>query len=208
MIQATVNLKSISPYSQGRKHEVPKLDKESDAAYDERTWRERLHYDCQTGEVYIPPMAFKNALASVAKYLSVQIPGKGKATYTKHVESGVIVMEPLMLGIYKGDVVSERIFVPSDGKRGGGKRVYRTFPVIHSWSGDVVFTILDQTVTKEVFENFITEAGRFIGIGRWRPERNGLYGRYLAKLTRWEPLEITLPEDTAMPEEEVDEAEV
>jgi hypothetical protein len=42
-------------------------------------------------------MAFKNCLAEIAKYLSLQIPGKGKTTYTKHFEAGVMVLDGLAL---------------------------------------------------------------------------------------------------------------
>ena len=74
---ATCKLQSISPYSQSRYHETPKLNKELDDDYRKRTWREYLHYD-KEGQVYIPPMAFKNCLSEVAKFLGIQIPGKGK----------------------------------------------------------------------------------------------------------------------------------
>jgi len=177
MATATVRLRSVSPYSQGKHYEVPKLDKESAADYEARTWRERLHYD-ESGEVFIPPMAFKNCLAEAAKYLSVRIPGKGKATYTKHFESGVLVVDPVYLGMKKDDVQGIWLFVPSDGKRGSGSRVNKCFPVIPHWEATVVFHVLDETITKDVFRKHLEEAGKFIGIGVFRPRRNGYYGRF------------------------------
>jgi hypothetical protein len=177
MKTATVHLKSISAYSQSKHYETPKLEGENSRDYEERTWRDRLHSD-ENGEVYIPPMAFKNALSEAAKYIGMQIPGKGKSTYTKHIEAGVLVMETLPLGVKKEDVLGEWFFVPSDGIRGSGKRVSKCFPVIHKWEGVVTFHILDETVTEEVFTKHLTEAGKFIGIGRFRPRNNGFYGRF------------------------------
>ena len=73
----TVNLKSVSPYSQSRAHEEPTLNKETAEAKDLRTWREKMHAD-EEGNVFIPCMSFKQALDKTAKNLGMQIPGRGK----------------------------------------------------------------------------------------------------------------------------------
>jgi hypothetical protein len=177
-------LESISPYSQSKHYETDKLDKENAKDYEERTWKDRLHTS-EDGMVFIPPMAFKNALSEIAKFLSVKIPGSGKSTYTKHFVAGVLVMDALPLGIHKDQVPGEWLFVPSDGMRGGGKRVSKCFPLIKSWGGTVTFYILDETITPEVFEKHLKEAGAFIGIGRFRPRNNGFYGRFRVLSTKW-----------------------
>lgn len=184
MKTATCHLRSVVAYSQSRAHGVPKEDREASDAYERRTWREKLHYG-QSGEVFIPPMSFKNCLSEAAKYLSRQIPGKGKTTYTKHFEAGVLVTEPVMLGIQKDDVDGEWLFLPADGVRGSGKRVWKCFPVIPEWSATVEFAVFDDTVTKEVFTDHLAEAGRFIGIGRFRPRNNGYYGRFVIDKITW-----------------------
>ena len=172
-------LKSKAPYSQGRhysKTTVPELEKEGKDAYETRTWRNRMHV--KNGEVYIPPMAFKNCLAEAAKFLSIQIPGKGKATYTKHFEAGVMVVDEVMLGIRADDVQGERLFVPSNGRRGDGTRVERVFPLIPEWEADVTIHIIDETITEDVLARHLREAGMLIGVGRFRPRNNGFYGRF------------------------------
>jgi hypothetical protein len=174
-----------SPYSQSRYIQVEKKSKETSADYEERTWRERLHA-MEDGTVYIPPMAFKNCVSAVAKYLGKQIPGKGKATYTKHFEAGILVLDPLLLTpLKRDDVPGEWLHVPSDGRRGGPKRVMKCFPRIDKWGGDVTFLILDETITEEVFLEHLNEAGNFIGIGRFRPINNGYYGRFSVKSLKW-----------------------
>ena len=186
MKKVTVVLKGISPYSQSKHYETPKLnDKELAKDYEARTWRERLHAD-EKGEVFIPPMAFKNCLSDAAKFLSMQIPGKGKATYTKHFEAGILVMDPSFLGVKNEDVPGEWLFVPSDGKRGSGSRVSKCFPVIQSWSVTVIFYVLDETITEDVFRKHLEEAGKFIGVGRFRPRNNGFYGRFSVESLTWD----------------------
>lgn len=190
MRTAVATLQSVSPYSQSKHYEVPKVGRSTGTAtesakdYEERTWRERCHVG-PDGHILIPPMAFKNCLAEIAKYLSVQIPGKGKSTYTKHFEAGVMVLDGLPLPQTKETVDGEWLFVPADGKRGSGKRVSKCFPVVRDWKGDVTFHVLDDVITPEVFEQHLREAGNFIGIGRFRPRNNGYYGRFKVEKIRW-----------------------
>jgi hypothetical protein len=172
-----VELKSVSPYSQSRHHDTPKLDKEGHDDYEKRTWRERLNV-LPDDSIFIPNGAFKNCLSEIAKYLGMQIPGKGKNQFTKHFVSGLMVPEPLVLPYKKDDVLGEWRHVPADGRRGGTKRVMKCFPVIPEWSGEVLFHILDDTITESIFEYHLAQAGSYIGIGRWRPANNGMYGRF------------------------------
>ena len=170
-------IKGISPYSQSKNVTDGKLPKETHDDHEKRTWRERLHVNSE-GCVIIPPMALKNCIAEAAKYLSIQIPGRGKATFTKHIEAGTLVTDPIVLPLKKDEVPGEWFFVPSDGKRGGAKRVNKCFPVIHEWGGEFTIYVFDETVTKDVLIQHLEEAGKFIGIGRFRPRNNGFYGRF------------------------------
>lgn len=184
MRTATVSLESISPYSQSRYHSTPKNDKELANDYEARTWRNRLHVN-EEGKVFIPPMAFKNCLTDAAQFLSIKIPGKRNATYTKHFVAGVLVTDAVSLPMPAEDVKGEWLFVPSDGKRGGGSRVEKCFPVIHKWNGSVTFYVLDDTITEDAFKYHIEQAGQFIGIGRFRPRNNGYYGRFKVTQIQW-----------------------
>lgn len=182
-----VDLVSTAPYSQSRQHAAPKLEKETHDAYDKRTWREK----CTTNEdgiICIPAMAFKQALDVAAKMLGMQIPGKGKSTYTKHFKAGVICESDVAIGVHKDEVASVTINANADGVRGSGKRVARTFPQVPAWKGTARFAVLDDTITTEVFERHLTEAGRFVGVGRFRPENGGLNGRFKPAGFRWSQL--------------------
>lgn len=185
MIHATVTLKSCAPYSQGRPYQVPRLEKESPDDYEKRTWRERAHVEPGTGQLFIPPLCFAKAVQTSAAFLSEQIKGKNRQTYTKHFLSGVMVTDPLMLPVTLGQVEGETVFVPADGRRGGGCRVYRTFPIIREWKGEVTYYILNPIITQDVFHRTLIESGNFIGIGRFRPERGGYYGRFKVEKFTW-----------------------
>lgn len=187
MIKATIKLNGLSPISFGKYHRSEMREKESRADYEERTWREKMHYDNENN-VFIPSTMVKNCLAEAAKYMGMQIKGKGKSTYTKHFEAGVIVEKDIPLSVKKDKVKEEWVFVPSDGRRGGTTRVEKCFPKIEKWAGTTDVLILDDVITKDVFEKHLSEAGRFIGLGRFRPRNNGYYGRFEAKVTSWKEI--------------------
>lgn len=170
-------LKSTSPISFSRFHGTPKLDRESDSDYEERTWRDRLHSDAKS-RVLIPLFALKNALDAAARYENRKIPGKRNATYTKHIHAGVMVESALTLNIKKSDVRGEWRFVPADGTPGGGRRVMKCFPVIDSWSATASIAVIDEIVTRDVLLNFLEVAGSYIGLGSFRPENRGIFGRF------------------------------
>lgn len=175
--KATLKSLPSSPYSQGRHYEVEKLAKEGHADYEKRTWRNRMHVDAN-GEVFVPCMSFKNCLSEAAKFISMSVPGKGKSTFTKHFEAGVMVLTHMPLGIKASEVQGESLFVPSSGIRGDGKRVTKIFPIIHEWSGSIIVNVVDETITQDVLTKHLIEAGNIIGLGRFRPRNNGYYGRF------------------------------
>jgi len=187
MKTAIVTIEGIAPYQQGRYHQTEPLEKESKDDFEKRTWREKCHAD-NDGYIFIPPMAFKKALERAASFLSMKVPGKGggKATFTKHFLAGILVTDGLKLSVKKDDVDGVWIFGNSQGKRGSaGPRVAKCFPTIHEWGGDVTYFILDETITREVLEQHVTESGNFIGVGVFRPENGGYNGRFVVKDIKW-----------------------
>lgn len=182
----TATLIGISPYSQSKAHTAPWLEKESHEDYDIRTWREKAHYDPKTREVFMPPMGMKMAIVEAAKRLSIKIPGKRSATYTKNMLSGVIAPEPIWLGVSLDDLHEEVIFANADGVRGSGKRVMRRFPMIPSgWKAAAMLMVIDDEIPADVVARCWQEAGNLIGVGRFRPEKGGFLGRFEVKSIKW-----------------------
>lgn len=178
----TAKLESTTPIAFGRYYtqEVPELPREGKDDYEKRTWKNRAHVNDE-GFVILSPLAFKNCLTSISKYLGEQIPGKGKSTYTKHFTSGILITDPIVLPVKKDDLAGRWLHVPADGMRGGSKRVLKCFPVIEKWSGDLGIVVLDEVITKEVLSKHLIEAGNFIGIGSLRVQNNGIFGRFRVK---------------------------
>jgi hypothetical protein len=184
---AVCRLESASPYSQSKHYDVltvPKKEKEDANAYEQRTWRNRAHFD-KKGMTYIPGMSFKKSLEAAAKRRGDKIPGKRNATWTKHFLSGIMVLDDMPLGVHVDKVDALPLFVPSDGVSGSGKRVNKIFPIWQEWSGVVTFHILDDEITESAFKAALEDSGKFVGLGFWRAERGGMYGRFSVKSVDW-----------------------
>jgi hypothetical protein len=181
---ATVTLESCSPYGQGRFIVEKKSRDETHEDFENRIWRERTHYDSD-GMCFIPPMAFKNSLAEAAKYKSEKIPGEGNAKWTKHFDAGVLVVQPLSLGVKKDDVQCTSLHLPSDGRPGGSTRVLKHMPTFQKWGGDVEYLVLDDKINEDVFERYVEDSGTFIGIGVFRPRNRGYWGRFDVNKVTW-----------------------
>jgi hypothetical protein len=182
-----------SPYSQSAKHDTPFLDRESHDDYDKRTWREKCTTN-KEGQVCVPAMALKQCVDTAAFKLGEKVPGRRTSTYKNFFASGFFCDADMALvngkAVLQKEVESIQISANSDGVRGSGKRVPRRFPTIPKWNGVAEFTILDDVITREVFERHVKAAGIVVGIGRFRPEKGGTNGRFRAVKFEWQDVKL------------------
>jgi hypothetical protein len=182
MKKATATLIGMSDLMFGTHVTTPKRDDETHDQYEERTWQHKVRL--LDDVPFLQPFALKNALESASKWLAMKIPGEGKKTFTKRFASGVLVTEKMPLVDSKGkplsidDVEPVRIFAPSDGVRGSGKRVFRIFPTVHEWQTTCEIVVFDNKISNTVLEKHLVAAGKFIGFGSMRVENGGINGRF------------------------------
>ena len=191
MKTAIVSAEGVSALQFGAYHAIPKLDRETSDDYEQRTWQKKIHVDHE-GNVVLPPMALKNAIYSTAKFLSIPVPGKGKALYTKNFLSGIMCVEPAVISrngkaLTIEDCEKVGVFGNSKGQRGmDGPRVMKYFPTIQPvWETTLEYIVLDDAITVPVFERVITEVGKINGFGVFRPQSGGYYGRFIIKNIEW-----------------------
>lgn len=175
---ATCNLKSTAPISFGKP--VPeKNHDETDAKYQERIWKERLHTNGQM--IVIPGVMLKKALDEAAAHLGLKIPSRRGKTFKQSFLSGVRVSKDIDIGVDKDDdkvVQCEKVFVPARGIKGEAHRVWRWFPTIGKWSGNAEIIILDDKIDDGTLQKHLVAAGQFIGFGRYRAANGGVYGTF------------------------------
>lgn len=182
VMKCTATLIGKAPLQFGKAITSIKDPKEKHDKFEERTWRERMHVGTD-GIVFIPAMALKLCLEESAGYVSEKIAGKGNATYTKRFRSGIMVVQNLSLGIKAADVQPNRLFVPSDGKRGGPKRVWKMFPTVPEWETECEIMVLDRLLMDDVVKvrEYLEHGGDFVGMCSFRPANGGYFGRFDVK---------------------------
>lgn len=167
----------------GKHVDEDKRDDETHNQKEARTWQQKVHAE-PSGQLFWPAMALKNNQTSAAKWLSLRIPGEGAKTYTKRFMAAFVPADKLLLTKPDGspltmdDIDPIKLFVPSDGTSGSGKRVPRIFPTLHEWQTVAKFYIFDNKITEEVLFKHLVTGGRFIGFGSMRAENNGINGRW------------------------------
>ena len=180
----SVKIEVISDLCFGKHVSEPKKSEETHAQFEQRTWQQKVNRT-KDGQCFMQPFALKNCLESAAKWLSMGIPGEGKKTFTKRFASGVLIADKMLLSDPSGklitieDVEPVTLFVPSDGKRGSGRRVERIFPIIHEWHTSIDIIVLDDKVSLAVLQKHLEACGQFIGLGSMRVENGGINGRFL-----------------------------
>lgn len=183
MLKATCSIIGISPLSFSKMHETPKESGETQAQYDERTWRNSIHVD-ENDNVFIPAAALKKAISSTARYIGERIPGKSGAMYTKHFVSGIGVFDNLIIpGANKDDIPADRIHVESNGV--GKGRIVKLVPTLSHWTAKATIYIFDDILIQNPakVKEYVEKAGQFNGLGFHRPERGGFKGRF--KVENW-----------------------
>lgn len=190
IIIATIQITGMTPLQQSREFlsTEPKQKSETHNDYEKRCWKLRAHVN-DDGIVVHPGAAFKQAVVDAAKYLGSQIPGQGKKTYTQKFQSGLTISGDLVTGVHVDKVEQRGVFGSSSGKTGQGGRVWKYFPTITNWGGDLSVQIYDPIITKEILMEHFDAAGKFIGVGTWRPHNGGEHGRFSVKLKSWKEIE-------------------
>ena len=179
---ATVEIKGLTPYSQSKALQSEKKKEETHDDFDGRVWREHIHHD-EAGNVVIPATCIGLGLATSASYLGKtgELAKKGQATWAENIRCGLAIAASPKIGKTVDDARPERVYSNADGKRGSGKRVWRTFPIFDTWSATMVIHILDDNIPEAIFLKVVEAFGLFNGIGRYRPQNGGYLGRFVVE---------------------------
>ncbi len=177
--EVTVQIRGLSPVIMHRWSEKAKkemLDKQmkktvKKVAKNPEEQYEDAKYLLDDGRLGFPADGFKNAMVRGAKALG-------------------LVMVDMKGGFFvHGEYSSKegRELVPIDGKvevredtvrLNGGTADIRYRPQVLGWSAKLRISFNKAAVSFDQIVNMLEAAGYGVGIGDWRPERNGQFGRF------------------------------
>jgi len=173
MKQYKVEISGITPLLQNKPEEYGFDEQwvEKKASTDwEKEAIKKLYVDSE-GTIYQPSTHIERALIEAGKKIKVK--GQGKATYSKLFGSMVSLVEfELPHKNPEYEIFKTLVVIPSTKGR-----IMRYRPMFKKWKID--FTVeaddeIPQTAIKEALEI----AGKYVGIGDWRPEKKGKFGKF------------------------------
>lgn len=127
------------------------------------------------GKNYIPAVYFRNSLVESSKQF--KIIGKGKSTYSKLVGATVEVI-PEMIPLNE----SYEAFKIAGVNPMTKGRMMVTRPRFNKWSAEFQIILNDDGIPKSVMNEILEQSGHYVGIGDWRPEKKGMFGKFMVTL--------------------------
>ena len=124
------------------------------------------------GKPYIPSVYLWRALIDAGKRLQVR--GQKKATYSKIVGS-VVEINPDAIEI-KGKWDEYRVSAVNPMTKG---RMMVNRPKFDKWSCTFEIHVNGDDISKETLNDLLVDAGQKTGIGDWRPEKKGKFGKFM-----------------------------
>ena len=177
-IEYSVEIKGMSPLLMNRFLPAELETKVKRGSTKDVSVEDKL-YLTEDGRPYLPGTYIRNALIEAGK--SIRIKGRGKSTYSKLLGSSLIVQPD---NIIINSSTGWEPFTTTAVNPTTKGRVVVTRPMFKDWTLSFEAVVLDD-IPEEVFRNILDEAGRYVGIGDWRPAKKGMYGKFIVtKLLR------------------------
>ncbi len=121
--------------------------------------------------IYQPSTHLEQSLIGAGK--KIRVKGQGKATYSKLFGSMLSVSEFEIVHMNQEyEIYKTLVVIPSTKGR-----VMRYRPMFKDWS--LVFHVeFEEEIPAEVVKEALEIAGKYVGIGDWRPEKKGKFGKF------------------------------
>lgn len=177
-----VTLTSVTPYMQHRMDDVKlseweklkhKVIERDDVAKEDATRAEFHAYrDKQTGSCYIPAEHLKGALIGAGGMVKSKVGARSKSMKT--IVAAMFFVSPEKVSLPDYDDIDKRSAVNKNVKA----RVITIRPKWTKWTATFTLLVDEDSITKDTIKAVLEYAGKYIGIGSFRPTNNGEFGRF------------------------------
>lgn len=187
MITFKVSVKGVTPYMQHRMDDTKLaaweksrgLIIERDGLNDEAEKTAAYHaYIDSNGNYFIPSEHFKQSFVKGGAFVKSKV-GNAKRSM-KNIVAAMFFINPEKITFRKFDEVDTRSAVNKNNKA----RVIVHRPKWVEWGCEFTLIVDNDTITKETVSDIIEASGRYIGVGSYRPEHTGEYGRFVADVKK------------------------
>jgi hypothetical protein len=144
---------------------------------------ESLAYRNAQGQLYVPADWFRTAGLNATRGRRI-----GKVAASGPFKAGVFLTEPFCIlrnaetdePITEYELDTRRVVVQRQG-------VMRTRPMIQNWATYVTFEHDPEVISLKTVEDLLALAGKIIGVGGYRVEKGGPFGRFTVAQVTEEP---------------------
>jgi len=136
----------------------------------------KLYIDSE-GKLYQPETHIKGSLVEAGK--DQKVVGKGKSTYSKIVGYAVEI-NPFEIIHKNQNWIPYSVLAVNPSTR-GRNMLHR--PMLKKWELDFEVTFDEEQVPASILKEIFERAGKFVGIGDWRPAKKGRFGKF--QVTNW-----------------------
>ncbi len=177
-----VTITGITPLLMNRPSQLEISDKSKDVKRETKTpegiAEGKLYADSE-GKIYLPSTWFRGALVEAGKQKKMGGKGSSKATYSKAVGSSVSI-EPFEIVMKKSNWEVFSILAVNPTTHG---RNILHRPQFKKWEADMQVQFEEEQIEPSVLKEIFDIAGKFVGVGDWRPAKKGMFGKF--QVTSW-----------------------
>ena len=171
-IQVTIEGTTPILFNRFRDVAIEGKSKKRTGALAESDIEDKLYTD-ENGKAQLPAVYLKNSIVEASKQF--KIVGKGKSTYSKLVASTVEI-EPFYIELNAGKYEVFRISAVNPMTKG---RMMTERPKFNKWSASFEIILNDEAVPNSVMNEILEHAGKYVGVGDWRPQTKGMFGKFM-----------------------------
>jgi len=181
-----VEIKGNTPYMQHRMDDQ-KLEEweknrkkiiERDDVHQEDLKRALFHSYQDDDGFFLPAEHIRGSLIGAGGMVKSKVGNSRKSM--KNIVAGMFFVTPEKIRLPDFDEIDKRSAVNKNVKA----RVISIRPKWNHWKVSFELLVDNDTITTETVREILENAGRYIGIGSFRPTNNGMFGRYeIVKLT-------------------------
>lgn len=180
-LKYSVTIKGVTPYMQHR------MDDEKLQEWETRrkkiierdgldTEAEKLaayhSFIDENGNFYLPSDHIRMSLINAGTFMKSKVGNARKSM--ANIVAAMFSINPEQIELPKFDTVDVRSAVNKNVKA----RIIVKRPKWMDWSAKFTLIIDDDSITKDTVEDLLSYAGRYVGIGSYRPEHRGQFGRF------------------------------
>lgn len=175
-----VEIKGTTPYMQHRMDDKKLEDWEKergkiierDNIAKEDLIRAEFHCYRNNGEYFLPAEHIRGALINAGAFVKAKVGNSRKSM--KNIVAAMFFVKPLEIKMPDFDEIDKRSAVNRNIKG----RVIVIRPKWNNWRAKFNLMIDNDTITDGTIKSILEYAGKYVGIGSFRPTNNGMFGRF------------------------------